>query len=71
MILLTALHDEYIDRQKMTEQKNPVEYIVPPPLKWAGTIKLRENECNCFRRQFVKYFIKYDFLISSVFIKLN
>ena len=29
--------DEYIDRPKLTEQKNPFEYIVPPPLKWNGT----------------------------------
>ena len=30
MIPLTTLYDEYIDRSKMSEQKNPVEYIVPP-----------------------------------------
>ena len=31
MIPLTFLYDEYIDRPKLTEQKNPFEYIVPPP----------------------------------------
>ena len=31
MILLTTLYDEYIDRSILTEQKNPFEYIVPPP----------------------------------------
>ena len=31
MIPLTFLCDEYIDRPKLTEQKNPFEYIVPPP----------------------------------------
>ena len=33
MIPLTTLYDKYIDRSKMSEQKNPVEYIVPstPP----------------------------------------
>ena len=37
MIPLTILYDEYIDRPKLTEQKNPVEYIVPPsPLKWGS-----------------------------------
>ena len=29
MIPLTTLYYEYIDRQKLTEQKNPVDYIVP------------------------------------------
>ena len=28
---MTTLYDEYIDRPKLTEQKNPFEYIVPPP----------------------------------------
>ena len=37
MIPLTTLYDDYIDRPKLTEQKNPFEYIVPPPLKWVGT----------------------------------
>ena len=37
MIPLTILYDEYIDRPKLIEQKNPVEYIVPPsPLKWGS-----------------------------------
>ena len=31
MIPLTFLYDEYIDRRKLTEQKKPFEYIVPPP----------------------------------------
>ena len=30
MIPLTALYDEYIDRSKLSEQKNPFEYIAPP-----------------------------------------
>ena len=31
MIPVSTLYDEYIERQKFTEQKkNPVEYIVPP-----------------------------------------
>ena len=37
MIPLTILYDEYIGRPKLTEQKNPVEYIIPPsPLKWGS-----------------------------------
>ena len=31
MLPLTFLYDEYIDRPKLTEQKNPFEYIVPAP----------------------------------------
>ena len=39
MIPLTFLCDEYIDRPKLTEQKNPFEYIVaPPPTSEVGTI---------------------------------
>ena len=30
MIPLTILYDDYIDRPKLSEQKNPFEYIVPP-----------------------------------------
>ena len=30
MIPLTTLCDEYIDRRKLSEQKKPFEYIVPP-----------------------------------------
>ena len=31
MIPVSTLYDEYIERRKFTEQKNPFEYIVPPP----------------------------------------
>ena len=37
MIPLITLYDEYIDRPKLTEQKNPVEYIVPAPSRGVGT----------------------------------
>ena len=38
MISLTTLYDDYIERQNFLNKKKPVEYIVPPPLKWVGTI---------------------------------
>ena len=41
MIPITTLYDEYINGPKLTEHKNPFEYIVPPPLKWFGTIKMQ------------------------------
>ena len=39
MIALTFLYDEYIDRPQLSEQKNPFEYIVPPPTSGVETIK--------------------------------
>ena len=36
MITLTAPYDDYNDRTKLTEQKKPVEYIVPPPPTKVG-----------------------------------
>ena len=39
MIPVPTLYDEYIDRPKLTEQKNPFEYVVPPPpSRGVGTI---------------------------------
>ena len=37
MMPLTTLYDEYIDRSKLSEQKKPVEYVVPPPLRGVAT----------------------------------
>ena len=39
MIPLTFVYDEYINRSKLSEQKNPFEYIVPPPTSGVGTKK--------------------------------
>ena len=39
MIPVSTLYDEYIDRPKLTEQKKPVEYIVPPPTLKRGRNK--------------------------------
>ena len=33
MTPLTTLYNDYIDWPKLTEQKNPFEYIVSPPTK--------------------------------------
>ena len=40
MISVSTLYDEYIDRPKLTEKKNPFEYIVPSPSRGVGTINL-------------------------------
>ena len=44
MIPVSTLYDEYIDRRKLTEQKNPFEYIVPPPQE--GRNKHAKNYTN-------------------------
>ena len=46
MIPLIFLYDEYIDRPKLSEQKNPFEYIVPPPTGGVGTTRNSENFAN-------------------------
>ena len=40
MIPLTTLYDGYIDQSKLTEQKNPFEYIIHPPTSGVGTIMI-------------------------------
>ena len=37
MIPLTFFYNEYIARPKLSEQKNPFEYIVPPPTRGVET----------------------------------
>ena len=37
MIPVSTLYDEYIDRPKSFEHKKPLDYIVPPPSRGAGT----------------------------------
>ena len=60
MIPVSTLYDEYIDRRKLTEQKNPFEYIVPPPSRGVGTIKtfLNDNKWSIARS---KIFINASF----------
>ena len=46
MIPVSTLYDEYIERRKFTEQKNPFEYIVPPPSRGSEQLifkNLRKN----------------------------
>ena len=38
---LTFLYDDYIDRPKLFVQKNPFDYIVPPPTSGVGTMKAK------------------------------
>ena len=57
MIPLTILHDEYIDRPKLTEQKNPFEYIVSPHPPQVGSEQLSENVLQSFQTD-SKIFVK-------------
>ena len=43
MMPLTTLYGYYIDRPKLSEQKNSVEYIVPPPSRGVGTINVNQS----------------------------
>ena len=45
MIPVSTLYHEYIGRPKLTEQKNPFEYIVPPPPS-RGVETKNENRLN-------------------------
>ena len=42
MIPLTFLYEEYIDGPKLSEQKNPFEYLVPSPTSGVGTMMLKQ-----------------------------
>ena len=46
MIPVSTLYDEYIERRKFTEQKKPVEYIVPPPSR--GSEQKLTRKATCF-----------------------
>ena len=41
MISLTFLYDEYIDRRKSSEQKNPFEYIVRVGKEQSEKLRMR------------------------------
>ena len=45
MIPLTTLYDYYIDRPKLSEQKKPIEHIVPlpPPQPQEGSEQKSAN----------------------------
>ena len=40
MTPLTTLYQKNIDRRKLTEHKNPIEYIVPPSPPKCGSEQL-------------------------------
>ena len=77
MIPVSTLYDEYIDRRKLTEQKNPFEYIVPPPSRGSEQIfnaektALRLLLCNK-KFHFFRYGKKSNslFLVSKVLEKV-
>ena len=71
MIPLTTLFDDYIDRTKLFEQKNPFEYIVHPQLKWVGTISDEKFGRFSFLYPILQFFlIKNRWTVASYFILL-
>ena len=76
MIPLTFLSDEYIDQPKLSEQKNPFDYLVPPPPphKW-GRNKKRNGSCktNIYstllpKGEFSKLLAKFIYPASSCIV---
>ena len=69
MISLTILYDEYIDRSNITELKNQFEYIVLPPLRGVGTIKLDQTEYYLFSGNIARTYL-WKKLNTSVLFKI-
>ena len=46
VIPLTTLYDEYIDRSKLSEQKNQFDYLVPPPSRGSEQLVLLQIMFN-------------------------
>ena len=57
MIVFTFLYDEYIDQPKMSEQKNPFEYIVPSPTSGVGTISDNISQRGVFLNNCTQFFL--------------
>ena len=71
MIPLTFLCDEYIDRPKLSGQKNSFEYIVPPPTSGIGTnnqnFKMNKNfNFSIYVSYFFKFYQKLRILVNMV-----
>ena len=54
MIPLIALYDEYIEWPKLTEQKIPFEYIVPPSTTVGRNKKLVNEHKGTFEAIFIQ-----------------
>ena len=65
MIPLTFLYEEYIDRPKLSEQKNTFEYIVPLPTSGVGTKRKTQNFRNFIQPMFLQYFRKLSHQIHA------
>ena len=71
MLPLTTLYDEYVDRPNLSEQKNPFEYIIPPPSRGVGKTIWAKNiaddvTCQSMKlKLFTKNFTKKDLIKFS------
>ena len=65
MLPLTTLYDKYIDQRKLSEQKNPFEYIVPPSINVVGNNKYIKLFKQLYKNNFKKFSFFQD--ISAEF----
>ena len=63
MIPLTFLYDEEIYWSKVSELKNPFDYIVPHPTNGVGTI----NHLLCRMKAIASHFCRWSYIIYSLF----
>ena len=61
MIPLLTIYD--INRSNLTEQKNPFEYIVPPPSRGVGKIFI--TACSEYIKKCIKLHTKLQSLIKD------
>ena len=69
MIPLTFLYNEYIDRPKLSEQKKPFEYIVPPRTSGLVTIRFFQSRYCTGLGEFKICFSWLMFFGSTVFLR--
>ena len=67
MIPVSTLYDEYIDRPKLSEQKNPFEYIVPPSSRGVGTFTLARGCVQFVARLFCGFLARGFVLVRFIF----
>ena len=67
MIPVSTLYNEYIVRPKLSEQKKPFDYIVPPPSRGVGTMSYG----GCSTDSYIVPIVLRIILMSSKVVKLN
>ena len=76
MIPVSTHYDEYIDwpKLKLSDKKNPFEYIVPPPSRGVGT---KSNHCSLicavlFNKIYLfRYIVEASYFVKDTTYQLN